>query len=393
MKKQALKFFLFYFLYNTALVVYNNYVPLYYRTTCGFSETQIGTIVSVGPVATVFGMFLFGRLADHMKNRNILMGILLFVSGAVTALYTLTVSFTFFLGLFFAFTLINSPVLQLADTSAVIYATGNSLSFGLLRLGGSIEYAFTSLVCGYFAARGAHNLFGVALAAYAAAGIAAFLLPAETQKNVSAKENVHVSYKALFRKDILLLAVVNFFGFVPIFFWNTFCLVHLTEIGSPKWLIGSTMFAACISEMAFLLAAKKLEKRFSVPAALVLSLVITCVRYTLYGLTNDPYIYTLLNLMQSGCHVVISYFSALYIRRHVPDSLQASGQTLIGIVDYGAAKFVANFFGGRLNRAIGYEGCMLLVGIMAGAAALTVGAVAAFAKSNKKGMPFFFGEA
>lgn len=59
----------------------------------------------------------------------------------------------------------------------------------------------------------------------------------------------------------------------------------------------------------------------------------------------------------------------------MPDSLQASGQTLIGLVDYGAAKFAANFFGGRLNHTIGYEGCMLTVGLMAGAAALAVGFV------------------
>ena len=62
------------------------------------------------------------------------------------------------------FTLVNSPVLQLAETSAVIYATEKHFSFGVLRLGGSIGYAFTSLVCGYLAARGANNLFFVALA-------------------------------------------------------------------------------------------------------------------------------------------------------------------------------------------------------------------------------------
>lgn len=372
--KQAGKFFLFYFLYNTALVVYNNYVPLYYRSVCGFSKTQIGTLVSVGPVATVFGMLLFGRLADRLRNRNILMGILLFLSGVLTALYTAAVSFTFFLGLFFVFTLVNSPVLQLADTSAVIYATEKHLSFGGLRLGGSIGYAFTSLVCGYLAARGANNLFFVALAAYAAAGVAAFLLPKDDY-TVCVAETARIPYRSLLRADILLLAIANFFGFVPIFFWNTFCLVHLTDSGAPHWLIGSTMFAACISEMAFLLTAKKIEKRLSVHTALIVSLCITCVRYTLYGLTNDPYVYMLLNLMQSGCHVVIAYFSALYIRRNVPDSLQASGQTLIGLVDYGAAKFAANFFGGRLNRTIGYEGCMLTVGLMAGAAALAVGFV------------------
>ena len=372
--KQAGKFFLFYFLYNTALVVYNNYVPLYYRSVCGFSEAQIGTLVSVGPVATVFGMLLFGRLADRLRNRNILMGILLFLSGVLTALYTAAVSFTFFLGLFFVFTLVNSPVLQLADTSAVIYATEKHLSFGGLRLGGSIGYAFTSLVCGCLAARGANNLFFVALAAYAAAGVAAFLLPKDDY-TVCMAETARIPYRSLLRADILLLAIVNFFGFVPIFFWNTFCLVHLTDSGAPHWLIGSTMFAACISEMAFLLAAKKIEKRLSVHTALIVSLCITCVRYTLYGLTNDPYVYMLLNLMQSGCHVVIAYFSALYIRRNVPDSLQASGQTLIGLVDYGAAKFAANFFGGRLNRTIGYEGCMLTVGLMAGTAALAVGFV------------------
>lgn len=310
--KQAGKFFLFYFLYNTALVVYNNYVPLYYRSVCGFSEAQIGTLVSVGPVATVFGMLLFGRLADRLRNRNILMGILLFLSGALPALYTAAVSFAFFLGLFFVFTLVNSPVLQLADTSAVIYATEKHLSFGGLRLGGSIGYAFTSLVCGYLAARGANNLFFVALAAYAAAGVAAFLLPKDDY-TVCVAETARIPYRSLLRADILLLAIVNFFGFVPIFFWNTFCLVHLTDSGAPHWLIGSTMFAACISEMAFLLAAKKIEKKLSVHTALIVSLCITCVRYTLYGLTNDPYVYMLLNLMQSGCHVVISYFSALYI--------------------------------------------------------------------------------
>ena len=152
MKKQSVQFFFFYFLYNAALVIYNNYIPLYYRTVCGFSQTQIGTVVSAGPLATVFGMFFFGRLADRMKNRNLLAGILLFLSGALTA-----------------------------------------------------------LVC---------------------------------------------------------------------------------------------------------------------------------------------------------------------IRKHVPDSLQASGQTLIGLVNYGAAKFTANFFGGRLNHAIGYEGCMLICGISAGIAALLVCALA-----------------
>ena len=165
MKKQSVQFFLFYFLYNAALVIYNNYIPLYYRTVCGFSQTQIGTVVSAGPLATVFGMFFFGRLADRMKNRNLLAGILLFLSGALTALYTVTVSFGFFVVLFFVFTLVNAPVLQLADTSAVIFAAENEVSFGNLRLGGSIGYAVTSLVCGYLSARSSQSLFGVALAA------------------------------------------------------------------------------------------------------------------------------------------------------------------------------------------------------------------------------------
>lgn len=378
MKKQSVQFFLFYFLYNAALVIYNNYIPLYYRTVCGFSQTQIGTVVSAGPLATVFGMFFFGRLADRMKNRNLLAGILLFLSGALTALYTVTVSFGFFVVLFFVFTLVNAPVLQLADTSAVIFAAQPQVSFGNLRLGGSIGYAVTSLVCGYLSARSSQSLFGVALAAYAAAAVAAFLLPHDRQRHTPSNpaRTKKAPYRALFCKDIFLLAFVNFFGFVPIFFWNTFCLVHLADSGAPKWLTGSTMFVACLSEMAFLLAAKKLEKKLSVRTALVLSLLITCVRYTLYGLTNDPYAYMFLNLLQSGCHVVIAYFSAVCIRKHVPDSLQASGQTLIGLVNYGAAKFTANFFGGRLNHAIGYEGCMLVCGISAGIAALLVCALA-----------------
>ena len=213
MKKQSVQFFLFYFLYNAALVIYNNYIPLYYRMVCGFSQTQIGTVVSAGPLATVFGMFFFGRLADRMKNRNLLAGILLFLSGALTALYTVTVSFGFFVVLFFVFTLVNAPVLQLADTSAVIFAAENEVSFGNLRLGGSIGYAVTSLVCGYLSARSSQSLFGVALAAYAAAAVAAFLLPHDRQRHTPSSQarTKKAPYRALFCKDIFFTCLCQLF--------------------------------------------------------------------------------------------------------------------------------------------------------------------------------------
>ena len=67
--KSGWSLFIYYFFFYMAVAPYVSFVTAYYQEI-GLTSSQIGIISGIGPVITVIGQFIWGRLADKAKYKN-----------------------------------------------------------------------------------------------------------------------------------------------------------------------------------------------------------------------------------------------------------------------------------------------------------------------------------
>lgn len=360
-KKDKYKFIAYYFIYYMATVVFNSFVPLYYREA-GLSDIQIGMISSVGPAATMLSMFVIGRIADKMKNMNYLICGLIMISAGCTYLYTVNTAYIFLMILSFVYVSFNAPIIQLSDVIAVNFSLKNDISFGSLRIGASFGYCAMSIICGILAAKNSVIMFYLAVAIYILSGIIVVTLP-HPEKNKERDSEKKVSYFNLFKPDILLLIAVNFFTFIAPFYYNTYFLIHLKNLEASDFLLGIAVFFGVVWEVPFMLFAGKLTQLFSVRGLILLSTLFTFFRYFGYGFFTNPLFVVLSSFFGICAHILVTYVTAMYLQQHVDSSLRASAQTLIGFVNYGVGKFLSNFLGGLATETFGIPSCFKALGI------------------------------
>ncbi len=359
--KDKYKFIAYYFIYYMATVVFNSFIPLYYREA-GLSDIQIGMISSVGPAATMLSMFVIGRIADKMKNMNYLICGLIMISAGCTYLYTVNTAYIFLMILSFVYVSFNAPIIQLSDVIAVNFSLKNDISFGSLRIGASFGYCAMSIICGILAAKNSVIMFYLAVAIYIVSGFIVVTLP-HPEKNKGEDSDKKSSYFKLFKPDILLLIAVNFFTFIAPFYYNTYFLIHLKNLSASDFLLGIAVFFGVVWEIPFMLIAGKLTRAISVRGLILLSCCFTFFRYFGYGFFENPVFVVLSSFFGICAHILITYVTALYLQQHVDSNLRASAQTLIGIVNYGIGKFLSNFVGGIATEAFGIATCFKGLGI------------------------------
>lgn len=141
-----LRAFMFTIFGTTALVI--SYFPLYYKEI-GFSSAQIGYLYAVGPLISMFSNMIWSYTSDKYRTIKRIMNILI-IGQLVTMLVLWQVSsFGVVLITISLFYFFYYPVYPLADTMAIQTAQRYGRSFTVIRVFGSLGYAFFALAIGY----------------------------------------------------------------------------------------------------------------------------------------------------------------------------------------------------------------------------------------------------
>lgn len=333
--------------YYGANAIYQGYISLYY-THLGFGSERLGFISAATALAAIAAQPLWGKLGDRLRGRTPLLAALCLAAALALLPALLGGGFALQIlvaALFYAF---FCALLPLGD-AILLEALGEDGSFGPYRLAGGLGFAAVGAAYGALslAPRGAvWATAGMLLAAAAAAR----LLP-----DSPGRQRSRVPFRALLR-DRKLMALILFLLPVQMTmgYFYTFYAPHFKALpGGTDALLGLSYLISAASEVPYLLLCDRIYRRFGAARPMCVAAGIMALRWLLLGLSRSAAGALLTQLLHGGGFIVLSVSMAKYIADRVAPQLRTSGQMLLNMVSFGAARAVGNLGGGLLAQTLG----------------------------------------
>lgn len=360
-KDFPIRLFTLYVIFYAGQAVYNTYLNLYLNDI-GFSKAQMGAITSISTLLILLTQPLWGLASDRTKNKNRILGLLFLGSAALSLAFYINTRYVFVLVVVSLLAMFYNPCMPLQDnlTLEILEKSGSKVDFGHIRLGGTIGYAITALVVGYFI----HDAYRQIFYIFCAVMVICFFFIRSMAPVAGHRREQKNSYKQILKNPAMLCLVFFnlmfslgssiFYGYYPLYFQT---------IGGNSSFIGLLMFACAFSEIPLWFFAGKIVNKFGYARMMVLAAIITSARWFLLYLVTNPVLIILVNLTHGMGFVSFSYCMLVYINKNVPKDMRATGQTVNALVVTIFTRVIGGYVIGYASDVLGVENMMLFAGV------------------------------
>ncbi|WP_026672132.1 MFS transporter [Alkalihalobacterium bogoriense] len=332
-----------FFAYATLMII-TSYMPVYYQSQ-GLTAAQIGWLLAIGPFASIFAQPIWGFLSDKYKTiKNVL---LVAIIGAVLISFILfqMSSFIGFLVLVFFLFLFVPPLTALGDSLAQKTSAQHNVSFGQLRMWGSIGFGVCSLAIGYLL-----SIIGIGYLMYPFWFLAAILfITALFLKDVKTTNKPVTLLGALkLRKNKRLLFFLTVIMLVSIGHRtnDSFLGIYITSLGGDESLIGWAWFAGVATETVILATSALWFRRFQAITFITIAAGLYTIRWILMGQLTEPSHILWFQLFHGITFGVFYLCAFQYVTKLIPEELQATGHVLFITIFFGVSGIIGSLFGG-----------------------------------------------
>lgn len=356
---------MFYFFLYMSNAAFGTFVPVYFSHV-GFTNTEIGLLLSLGPLVAIVAQPLWGTVSDRAKTKNSVLLLLLTGCALCMALFPLSPHFAYIMALVCAFMFFQTPVYALGDavTLEALDRRGSG-NFSTIRMAGTFGFAIMSVAFGFVANDHIGWMFPVNIAVFFVCFLLVLRFPV-VQGHQSYGAKMHMGMLFRNRKLMMYLSLC-FVLHVTLGYFYSFFPLYFRELGADSSWIGWSMLISSFAEIPFLLFSAYLFKRLSVPVILLASGVATALRWFFFSIIDNPVWVFPIQLLHGSMFIVISVTMAIVINREVPAELKASGQTLHGLLCLGVARIIGSFVGGIASDAFGMRAVFFYNSLLAAA--------------------------
>ncbi|GGA75757.1 MFS transporter [Ornithinibacillus halotolerans] len=339
-----LKMLLFSFHATNTIIL--SFLPLYLEYK-ELSETEIGWVLAIGPLASIFAQPFWGYMSDKFKTVKYVLlvcviGLLIFSTiffqmNGLIAIMLMGAVFYFF----------TTPIGGLGDSLAQRRADEVGISFGSIRTWGSVGFAISSLVIG-----GILTKYGVQymIWPYLLFGFIALLV-------VLRIKDVKVESDPVKLKDVGILMKNKSFLFflLAIIFLSvthrtndSFIGLYISELGGSAGLVGLGWFVGVMTEAIVFATAGLWYRKFH-PLIFVMGAgILYSIRWFIYGTATDPMFIIGLQFLH-GLTFGVFYLAALdFVTRLIPNILQSTGHLVYYAVFFGISGIIGSLGGGAI---------------------------------------------
>ncbi|GEM_PF-809181 len=356
--------FTYYFIFFGAVAAFGPYRVLFYQEL-EFTGTQIGLLVGIAPLITVFSLPIVTGFADRTNRHKSMMN-LSFVMMIVSVMaYPLLDSFVPLLVLAVVLTIFFSASIPLA-ASAIMYMLAEEKDlYGRMRLGGTIGFSIVSTIIGALVESNGLRI------AFWAGGILlffTFLASKKMEHGEKASKDPDKKKKGrplevLKNPHFLLFLLLGFCGGISFSTISTYLFPYMKELGAGESIMGLALTVGTIVEIPVLFFVSSFIKKFNTYAIVVFSIVMTGVRFFLLAIVNDPTLVLLVQLLNGFNHPLLTVAGAIYADEQAPQGYRATAQGIFNVAVSGVGAAIGGFAGGLLFDSVGPKQMYLMLGI------------------------------
>lgn len=359
-----LKMLLFCFHASNTIIL--SFLPLYLQFK-GLSGSEIGWVLAIGPLASIFAQPIFGYLSDKFKTVKWVLFIciigLLIGSTLFFQMNTL-VSIILMGAVFYFFT---TPIGALGDSLAQRRADDLNVSFGTIRTWGSIGFATSALIVGAVL-----DYFGVQymIVPYLFFGVAALIVSLKLKDVKVESEPVQLRdvSKIIKNKPFIIFLFLVLFVTIGHRANDSYIGLYIEQLGGSESLVGIAWFVGVATEAAVFAFAGFWFRKFHPLIFIIIAGILFTLRWFLFSAAEDPIFIIALQVLH-GLTFGVFYLSAFsYITRLIPALLQSTGHLVFFATFFGVSGIIGSTVGGAVMDNFGGGtlyfgmGCLALVG-------------------------------
>ena len=336
----------FYFFYFASLGVLIPYWSLYLKSL-GFNSLTIGALVAILPATKLIAPYLWGWLADHTRRSMLIIRVacllavlsfsLVFVSQQLWWLTFVMLLFSFFW---------NATLPQF-EAITLNHLGDDTHHYSMVRLWGSLGFILVALLIGdLLESFDADIIPLVVLITFVIILFSSFIVP---EKLNTPHANHSPIWHVIKQPKVLAFLAVCFLMLCSHGPYYTFYTIYLKEQGYSSHMIGVLWAVGVFAEVLLFLLMHRLLPFFGARKLLMITLLLTTIRWLLIGFYVDEL--AMLFLAQFIHAFSFGVFHAVgisLVHEYFTGSHQGRGQALYSSMSYGAGVAVGSLISGMV---------------------------------------------
>jgi PPP family 3-phenylpropionic acid transporter len=347
---------LYFFIY-AAMGIFVPFLNVYYKGI-GLSGKQIGFIATLGALVAIFSGPLWGLLCDRLGRLRLLLGIV--ILGTITSTLGLAMVTAYFtiLVLIAVFNLFASAIMPLIDSYNLTLLGEHRERYSEQRVWGTFGFLASAVFAGsIFERTGLHGIFfGYALC------LGLLLLTLFWLPPLAARvgRTVFKGFTLMIRQPAwIVLSISVILVMIANNSWVNFLGITVKEMGGDDKLVGWMWSVGAISEIPVMFFGSRLLQRFGAKRMMAAGFMFYGIRLVLYAVMPIPEWVLGVNLMQGVSFAFYWLGGVNYVSQITPDSLRATGQSLLASF-YNIASVTSGPFIGMAFDTLGSSRLYLL---------------------------------
>lgn len=360
-KQALLPLKLLLFSFHAANTIVLTFLPVYLQDK-GLTGTEIGWVLAIGPLASIISQPFWGYLSDKYKTvkKMLIIAIIGMIIGSMIFFQmNQLVAILIFAAIFYFF---SSPVGALSDSLAQRRANEMKISFGSIRMWGSIGFGVSVLIVGEILDRvGVQYLMWP----YLVMGIVLLTVVFFTKdvKNDNKSINLLDVRNLLKNKDFILFLLVMMFITVTHRASDSYIGIYIIELGGTERLIGWAWFIAVMSEAVVFATAVYWFRKYNPLFFIIIAAVLYTIRWFIYGAATNPYHILAFQALHGVTFAVFFTAAFDYVTRIIPSFLQSTGHLIFYSVLFGVSGIIASMGGGVIIEKYGGQTLYQVMGV------------------------------
>jgi MFS transporter, PPP family, 3-phenylpropionic acid transporter len=308
-----------------------------YLKSLGFSGTEVGLLLGLGPVLSLVAPPLWGQLADRSGRP----GLVLLGATAGSALSFSLLLWAHGYAAVFAVMLLYScfstAIATLIDAMALGHVARAGGSYAGLRLWGSVGCATAAMCFGRFVSEIDARVVAaqLVLLGLSAAWTTGALRGARSGHSQGPRPTLESAYALTQDPTLRLFLVAVALHWLACGAYHSALSIHVTAMHLPPSVVGDTATVGVVAEIIVMITWPRWGHRFKPHRLLAFSFLISGLRWILMGLTASGPLLIALAVIHGFTFGAFYLSSIAWLVQRVPESLRATGQALYAAAVYG----------------------------------------------------------